>query len=78
MNFTLIDLGNLLAVCMVRQHELQMIIYVRLVFVSHSQSIAVLELKFHRVGIDNSRRDWEIIDYQMNEILMLYTFSNFL
>lgn len=68
----------LLAVCVIGQDELQVIINVRLIFVHHSKSVAVLELKLHRIGIDYSSCDRKIVDKQMHKVLVSYSFRHFL
>lgn len=55
---------------MIGENELEVIIDVGFTFVNHSQSIAVLKLKFHRVWVDYSRRDRKIVNQQMHKIFM--------
>jgi hypothetical protein len=66
-----------LAVHMIREHELQVVVDVGLALAHHAQSISVLKLQLHRVWVDDSSRDGQIVDQQMHKVFVFNPLRDF-
>lgn len=58
---------GLLCVHVIRQDELQVIVYVHVASVTLPQSVAMLKLHFHRIRVDDSCSHWQIVHESMEE-----------